>query len=150
MIIRTIDITVMRQMVYPFSQFPNPMTHFERRCLILWHRSRGEPMVFCGGLCVYFSVPPPPPGARSNILLTRPPLPRLPLAAMEVNQPKHRAATGILIFLPWAFCVIALGGYGYLLRDWRWLSFTLALPALLFLPALWSVRCVAVMGSGED
>ncbi|ROT83769.1 organic cation transporter protein [Penaeus vannamei] len=74
--------------------------------------------------------------------------------AMEVNQPKHRAATGILIFLPWAFCVIALGGYGYLLRDWRWLSFTLALPALLFLPALWfideSPRWLIVRGRYDD
>lgn len=69
---------------------------------------------------------------------------------MEVNQPKHRAATGILIFLPWAFCDIALGGYGYLLRDWRWLSFTLSLPALLFLPALWSVRLPCVREEIEE
>ncbi|XP_042891765.1 organic cation transporter protein-like [Penaeus japonicus] len=74
--------------------------------------------------------------------------------ALEVNQPKHRAATGILIFLPWAFCDIALGGYGYLLRDWRWFSFTVSLPALLFLPALWfideSPRWLIVRGRYDD
>lgn len=62
---------------------------------------------------------------------------------MEVNEPKYRAAVGILIFLPWALTVLVLGGYGYLLRDWRWLSVTTSLPCLLFLPMLLWVPVLA-------
>ncbi|XP_037793895.1 organic cation transporter protein-like [Penaeus monodon] len=75
-------------------------------------------------------------------------------AAMEVNEPKYRAAVGILIFLPWALTVLVLGGYGYLLRDWRWLSVTTSLPCLLFLPMLLvldeSPRWLIVRGRHDD
>ncbi|XP_063596240.1 organic cation transporter protein-like [Penaeus indicus] len=74
--------------------------------------------------------------------------------AMEVSEPKYRAAVGILIFLPWALCLIVLGGYGYLLRDWRWLSVTTSLPCLLFLPMLLlldeSPRWLIVRGRYDD
>ncbi|XP_042891764.1 organic cation transporter protein-like [Penaeus japonicus] len=74
--------------------------------------------------------------------------------AMEVTEPKYRATVGILIYLPWALYVIILGGYGYLLRDWRWLSVTTSLPALLFLPVLLlldeSPRWLIVRGRYDD
>lgn len=57
--------------------------------------------------------------------------------SMETCEPRFRAATGILIFLPWTVALILLGGFGYLLRDWRQLMFTLSLPMFLFLPVLW-------------
>ncbi|XP_037793750.1 organic cation transporter protein-like isoform X2 [Penaeus monodon] len=59
--------------------------------------------------------------------------------SMETCDPRFRAATGILIFLPWTVGLILLGGFGYLIRDWRELMFALSLPTLLFLPVLWFV-----------
>ncbi|XP_042889431.1 uncharacterized protein LOC122264551 [Penaeus japonicus] len=74
--------------------------------------------------------------------------------AMEVCVPRHRSFVGILIFLPWTLSIIALGGYGYLLRDWRWFVFTVSLPSLLFLPALWfideSPRWLIVKGRHKE
>lgn len=58
------------------------------------------------------------------------------ILAMEVCKPRYRSLVGILIFLPWTFSIMALGGYGYLLRDWRWFMFTVCLPSLLYLPVL--------------
>ncbi|XP_063612634.1 solute carrier family 22 member 2-like, partial [Penaeus indicus] len=76
------------------------------------------------------------------------------ILAMEVNEPKYRTAVGVLIFLPFALAVIVLGGYGYLLRDWRWLSVTTSLPCLLFLPMLLlldeSPRWLIVRGRYDD
>nr|XP_027207374.1 organic cation transporter protein-like [Penaeus vannamei] len=73
---------------------------------------------------------------------------------MEVNEPKYRAAAGISMFLPVALTVIALGGYGYLLRDWRWFGVTTSLPCLLFLPMLLfldeSPRWLIVRGRYDD
>ncbi|XP_076058982.1 organic cation transporter protein-like isoform X2 [Oratosquilla oratoria] len=57
--------------------------------------------------------------------------------AMEVCEPRFRAAVGILICLPWAFGTMIWGGLGYLIRDWRWLQLTIALPSLTFIPSLW-------------
>lgn len=74
--------------------------------------------------------------------------------AMEICVPRYRSFVGILVFLPWSLSVIALGGYGYLLRDWRWLMFTVCLPSLLFLPALWfideSPRWLIVKGRHQE
>ncbi|XP_042886771.1 organic cation transporter protein-like [Penaeus japonicus] len=74
--------------------------------------------------------------------------------SMETCEPRHRSIVGILIFLPWSLCIIALGGYGYALRDWRWFAFAVSLPMLLFLPALWfideSPRWLIVRGRHED
>ncbi|XP_047482745.1 organic cation transporter protein-like isoform X2 [Penaeus chinensis] len=56
---------------------------------------------------------------------------------METCEPRLRSVIGILVFLPWCFSLITLGGYGYLLRDWRWLMFTVSLPGVLYLPMLW-------------
>ncbi|XP_047482763.1 organic cation transporter protein-like isoform X2 [Penaeus chinensis] len=57
--------------------------------------------------------------------------------SMETCEPRHRSIVGILIFLPWSLSIIALGGFGFALRDWRWFVFTVSLPMLVFLPALW-------------
>ncbi|XP_047482516.1 organic cation transporter protein-like [Penaeus chinensis] len=59
--------------------------------------------------------------------------------SMETCDPRYRAATGILIFLPWTVSLILLGGVGFLIRDWRELMFTLSLPMFLFLPVLWFI-----------
>nr|XP_027207376.1 organic cation transporter protein-like [Penaeus vannamei] len=79
---------------------------------------------------------------------------RVSTPSMEVNEPKYRAAVGVLIFLPWALTVIVLGGYGYLLRDWRWFGVTTSLPCLLFLPMLLfldeSPRWLIVRGRHDD
>lgn len=58
-------------------------------------------------------------------------------SAMEMCQLRHRSVVGIMIFLPWAFTIMASGGLAYLIRDWQWYMFTVSLPSLLFLPALW-------------
>lgn len=64
---------------------------------------------------------------------------------METCDPRHRSLVGILVFLPWSLSIISLGGFGYALRDWRWFVFTVSLPMLVFLPALWYVA-VALFG----
>ncbi|XP_069993871.1 organic cation transporter protein isoform X1 [Penaeus vannamei] len=73
--------------------------------------------------------------------------------SMETCDPRHRSLVGILVFLPWSLSIISLGGFGYALRDWRWFVFTVSLPMLVFLPALWfmdeSPRWLIVRGRHE-
>ncbi|XP_076058985.1 organic cation transporter protein-like isoform X2 [Oratosquilla oratoria] len=57
--------------------------------------------------------------------------------ALEVCEPRLRAAVGVLICLPWAFGTMIWGGLGYFIRDWRWLQLAIALPSLTFFPSLW-------------
>lgn len=73
---------------------------------------------------------------------------------METCEPRLRSIIGIIVYLPWCFSLITLGGFGYLLRDWRWLMFTVSMPGLLYLPVLWlmdeSPRWLIVRGRHAD
>ncbi|XP_037793752.1 organic cation transporter protein-like [Penaeus monodon] len=73
---------------------------------------------------------------------------------METCEPRLRSIIGIVVFLPWCFSLITLGGYAYLLRDWRWLMFTVSMPGVLYLPLLWlmdeSPRWLIVRGRHAD
>ncbi|KAK3885756.1 hypothetical protein Pcinc_010055 [Petrolisthes cinctipes] len=48
-----------------------------------------------------------------------------------------RSAAGIIVFLPWTFGLMILGGLAYLYRNWRYLVLTTSLPLLLLLPLQW-------------
>ncbi|XP_076042031.1 solute carrier family 22 member 20-like [Oratosquilla oratoria] len=73
---------------------------------------------------------------------------------MEVCEPKYRSTVGIVVAMPWALGVMAWGGIGYLIRDWRWLLFSTALPFALFIPIifLWdeSPRWLVVKGRHKE
>ncbi|KAK4308267.1 hypothetical protein Pmani_020020 [Petrolisthes manimaculis] len=76
------------------------------------------------------------------------------ILAVEVAEPRRRAALGLSIYLAWAASLIAWGGLGYLLREWRLLHFVGSLPGLLFLPMLWlldeSPRWLMVTGKHRE
>ncbi|KAK4327425.1 hypothetical protein Pmani_002089 [Petrolisthes manimaculis] len=59
------------------------------------------------------------------------------ILAIEVCQPKHRAAVGILIGLPWALGTMAWAGAAFAIRDWRYLQLAVSLPILLIFPPLY-------------
>ncbi|KAK3852061.1 hypothetical protein Pcinc_041330, partial [Petrolisthes cinctipes] len=63
----------------------------------------------------------------------------LTLPVMEMFQECHRSAAGIIVFLPWTFGLMMLGGLAYLYRNWRYLVLTTSLPLLLLLPLQWFV-----------
>ncbi|KAK3891939.1 hypothetical protein Pcinc_004195 [Petrolisthes cinctipes] len=50
-----------------------------------------------------------------------------------------RSAAGIIVFLPWTFSMMMLGGLAYLYRNWRYLVLTTSLPLLLLLPLQWFI-----------
>ncbi|XP_069185234.1 organic cation transporter protein [Procambarus clarkii] len=58
---------------------------------------------------------------------------------MEVCEPRYRSTVGILVFLPWALAIMWWGGLAYLIRDWRWLMFTVTIPSFFILPPLWFI-----------
>ncbi|KAK3876175.1 hypothetical protein Pcinc_018997 [Petrolisthes cinctipes] len=76
------------------------------------------------------------------------------ILAVEVAEPRRRAALGLSIYLVWAASLIAWGGLGYLLREWRLLQFVGSIPGLLFLPMLWlldeSPRWLMVTGRHRE
>ncbi|XP_068213840.1 organic cation transporter protein-like [Palaemon carinicauda] len=51
--------------------------------------------------------------------------------ALEVCELKWRSFVGILVALPWAIGIMAWGGMAYLIRDWRMLQLSAALPLFL-------------------
>ncbi|XP_069171247.1 organic cation transporter protein-like isoform X2 [Procambarus clarkii] len=57
--------------------------------------------------------------------------------ALEVCEPKYRAAVGILTGLPWSLGTMWWGTMAYAIRDWRWLQLTVSLPGLLIFPVLY-------------
>ncbi|XP_064109464.1 organic cation transporter protein-like isoform X2 [Macrobrachium nipponense] len=59
--------------------------------------------------------------------------------AMEQSAPRHRAAVGILTFLPWIIGYFTWAGQAYLVREWRWLMLSVPIPSLLAIPVLWFV-----------
>ncbi|XP_066954452.1 organic cation transporter protein-like [Macrobrachium rosenbergii] len=59
--------------------------------------------------------------------------------AMEQSAPRHRAAVGILTFLPWIIGYFTWAGQAYLIKEWRWLMFSVPIPSLLAIPVLWFV-----------
>lgn len=59
---------------------------------------------------------------------------------MEVCESRHRSTVGVFNGLPWGLAVMVYGFMAYLIRDWRWLQFSMALQGLLLLPVLWSVQ----------
>ncbi|KAK3882237.1 hypothetical protein Pcinc_013377 [Petrolisthes cinctipes] len=75
------------------------------------------------------------------------------ILALEVIEPRYRAALGILLSLTWAMGTMAWGGVAYLIRDWRWLQLAVNLPSLFIFPVLWfldeSPRWLIVHGKFE-
>ncbi|XP_064102942.1 organic cation transporter protein-like isoform X1 [Macrobrachium nipponense] len=75
------------------------------------------------------------------------------ILVVEISEPRLRPHLGILMMLPWAFGMMILGGIAYLIREWRWLQFTVSIPGVLVLPFLWmmdeSPRWLAVTGRHE-
>ncbi|KAK3886471.1 hypothetical protein Pcinc_009342 [Petrolisthes cinctipes] len=59
------------------------------------------------------------------------------ILALEVCEPKHRAAVGILTGLPWALGTMAWAGAAFAIRDWRYLQLAVSLPILLIFPPLY-------------
>ncbi|CAL4088287.1 unnamed protein product, partial [Meganyctiphanes norvegica] len=76
------------------------------------------------------------------------------ILAMEVCEPKWRSTVGIFLSLPWAFGVMMLGAFGYLLRDWRDLQMAISLPLILLIPLVWildeSPRWLIVTGRHDE
>lgn len=56
---------------------------------------------------------------------------------MEVFEERRRAMAGIIVFVLWPLAMVVMAGVCYLVKDWRWQSFYLALPSLLTLPLIW-------------
>ncbi|KAK3893490.1 hypothetical protein Pcinc_002709 [Petrolisthes cinctipes] len=92
-----------------------------------------------------FTTPPSPSVSHTIIFLTLP--------VMEMFQECHRSAAGIIVFLPWTFSMMMLGGLAYLYRNWRYLVLTTSLPLLLLLPLQWfideSPRWLIVRGNHD-
>lgn len=59
-----------------------------------------------------------------------------PDTALEVCEPRYRAAVGILTGLPWALGTMMWGGAAFAIRDWRYLQLAVSLPMLLIFPPL--------------
>ncbi|XP_063873742.1 solute carrier family 22 member 6-like isoform X2 [Scylla paramamosain] len=55
---------------------------------------------------------------------------------LEVCEPKHRVAVGILSGLGWSLGTMIWGGLAYLLRAWRSLQLASSLPTLIAFPLL--------------
>ncbi|XP_068208623.1 organic cation transporter protein-like [Palaemon carinicauda] len=59
------------------------------------------------------------------------------ILGMESCPPEVRPIAGILLYFPWTIYVCIFSGFGYLIRDWRWLMTVASLPSLLLIPGLW-------------
>ncbi|XP_042212064.1 organic cation transporter protein-like [Homarus americanus] len=80
--------------------------------------------------------------------------PTIYILSMEVCEVRMRSVVGVLLGLPWAVSMMAWGALAYLIRDWRWLQFTVSLPMLLIMGLLFlideSPRWLIVKGRHEQ
>lgn len=75
------------------------------------------------------------------------------ILAIEVAEPRFRAALGVMLFIPWAIGEMVLGGMAYLIRDWRMLQLAVSILGVVMFPFFWfideSPRWLTVVGQHE-